>query len=379
MKTKFIPRVYSNDQATLYLHITGQGIRKRVNLDIQISKKDWSQKNQRLIISSKVPENEQKKNQDLNLILENVDAKIINIKTVYRLTEQVLTPEKLADELINNLPRVNFCSFFQHVLDEEKERVTLGTHKRMKSVLKKIKTYNEYLIFTDLNINWFENYKNHLYKIGNQKTTINANIKAIKKILRLAIRSGIKIPVNIDDIKAGSTSGSKVSLEQQEIKLLYKYHESEFIYDSHRLILGYFLFSCVTGLRYSDVIAINRKSVADDFIQFKSQKTQKIQIIKLNAAAKKLIQVNERLFVDTFENQYINRELKIIARNLGIKKKVTFHISRHTFATSFLRAGGKVEKLQQLLGHSDIRTSMIYSHIVADEANKEMYLLDNLF
>ncbi|MNY74644.1 Tyrosine recombinase XerD [compost metagenome] len=64
---------------------------------------------------------------------------------------------------------------------------------------------------------------------------------------------------------------------------------------------------------------------------------------------------------------------------LKIQKKVTFHVARHTFATSFLRAGGQVEKLQLLLGHSDINQTMIYSHIVQADANAEVFLIDNLF
>ena len=64
---------------------------------------------------------------------------------------------------------------------------------------------------------------------------------------------------------------------------------------------------------------------------------------------------------------------------LKIHKKVTFHVARHTFATSFLRAGGQVEKLQLLLGHSDISQTMIYSHIVQADANAEVFLIDSLF
>ena len=64
---------------------------------------------------------------------------------------------------------------------------------------------------------------------------------------------------------------------------------------------------------------------------------------------------------------------------LKIHKNVTFHVARHTFATSFLRAGGKVEKLQRLLGHTDIKQTMIYAHIVQADANSEILLLDDIF
>jgi site-specific recombinase XerD len=99
----------------------------------------------------------------------------------------------------------------------------------------------------------------------------------------------------------------------------------------------------------------------------------------LNAGARKLVEENENLFVKKFADQHINDELKKIMRNLGITKKISFHCARHTFATSFLKVGGKVEMLKELLGHSSINQTMIYVHIVQADANKEIFLLDNLF
>ncbi|MDN3665644.1 phage integrase SAM-like domain-containing protein [Algibacter miyuki] len=380
MKTTFIPRNYeSKDFVPLYLHITGLGKRERLLLDIDIPKKLWSKKKQRVNFNKVEDAVQKKRLQDINLIIDNIDSKIINIKTVYRLSEIVLTPRTLKKELVEDLPRVNFCSFYQHALNEQKESLGPGTFRKLQSVLNKLKDYNDQVVFSELDLNWFEKYKLHLANIGNQKTTINSNIKSIKKFLHLAIKTGIKIPCNMDDIKSGSTLGNRVSLEPYELKKIKKYFDSEFVYKSHKTILGYFLFSCVTGLRFADVMSIRRESAQGDFIQFRAEKVDKMQTITLNLKAKELIAQDETLFVKRFTNEYVNRELKVIMRNLGIKKKVTFHVSRHTFATSFLRAGGKIEKLQLLLGHSDLRQSMIYNHIVAAEANKEIFLLDDLY
>jgi site-specific recombinase XerD len=379
MKTNFIPRKQRGNISSLYLHITGFSKRERLLLDIEIDHLFWSKKKQRLNLNKIEDPIIKKRFADINLIIDNVESKIINIKTVYRLSEIVLTPKKLKQELIEDLPRVNFCSFFQHAIDEEKNILEKGTYKKLQSVLNKLKRYNEEIIFTDLTENWFERYRIHLSKLGNQKTTISSNIKSIKKILRKALKSGIKIPCNIDDIKAGSTAGTKVALENYELKKIKKYLDSDFICDSHKLILSYFLFSCVTGLRFSDVMNLDRTAVLGDYIQFKAEKVDKLQTITLNASAKEIIEIEPRLFVAKLTNQYINRELKFIMKNLSIKKKITFHVSRHTFATSFLRAGGKIEKLKLLLGHSSLQQSEVYTHIVASEANKEIFLLDNLW
>ena len=113
------------------------------------------------------------------------------------------------------------------------------------------------------------------YSVLLNKKTQSMTIPEIRKALKV----GIKIPCAIDDIKAGSTSGSKVALEPFELKKIKDYYDSEFINNHRKLILGYFLFSCVTGLRYSDVMNIDRDAVQGNFIQFKSIKVDKVQTI----------------------------------------------------------------------------------------------------
>jgi integrase len=378
MKTKFVPRKYKKQQLPLYLHITGNSERERLLLDIQINKKYWCDKSQRIDLRSVKEEKLKKQLEDVNLIIDNIDSKITNIKTVYRLSEIVLTPKKLKKELLEDLPRVNFCSFFSYSLKEERNLLKPGTYRRLESVLNKLKKYDDQIIFSDITVQWIEKYKIHLSKLGNRKTTINSNIKVIKKFLRKAENVGIKFPCKLDDIKAGSTTGTKTALEQFELVKLKKYFDSEFINKNHKLILGYFLFSCMTGLRFEDVMNLQRENMLNNTFQFKAEKVQKTQTITLNNTAKYIIQSDEKLFVKKLTNEYINRELKKIMRNIGITKKISFHCSRHTFATSFLKAGGKVEDLQKLMGHSTINQSMDYVHIVAADANKNIFLLDNL-
>ena len=77
-------------------------------------------------------------------------------------------------------------------------------------------------------------------------------------------------------------------------------------------------------------------------------------------------------------NQKVNAYLKEIAVGCKIKKTLTFHLARHTFATTFLISGGKVEVLQKLLSHSRIDTTMIYVHITRDVERKQLQLLDYL-
>jgi len=374
MKTNFRIRNYksSSDLSPIYLHISGHSKRERLNLDIHVNNKYWNEKTQRLS-----PVNNKQK--DLNLILDNVQSKITSIMIVYRLSEKILTPYLLKKELVDGLPRVNFCAFFEHSLNDEKSLMKTGTYRRYKSVHAKLKKFSAEIIFTEITEAWFTRYRKYLKSLGNCNTTINANIIGIKKYLKIAVKSGIKLSFNLDDIKVGSTAGNRISLTPLEIKKAFGFYKSEYILENHRLILGYFLFSCMTGLRISDVQALTRNDIVDTDFSFVSKKTEKDQTIFINAKAKEIILTDPNLFIKKFSDKHLNEEIKVIMHQLGITKKISFHVARHTFATSFIRMGGSVEKLQILLGHSDIKQTMIYVHIVAQEANESIYLLDNLF
>ena len=80
----------------------------------------------------------------------------------------------------------------------------------------------------------------------------------------------------------------------------------------------------------------------------------------INNTCRKILDYDDKIFVEKITAKTINETIKKIASFLGIKKSISAHVARHTFATNYLRMGGKVENLQILLGHSKIETTMIY-------------------
>jgi integrase/recombinase XerD len=374
LKTNFIIRkdvVTKNGSCPIYLHITGNSKRVTINLQLHVEKKYWNEKLQR---ANPIDQH----HQDLNLVLEHILSKVSATKIKYRLNDQILTPEVLKDELIEGNHRVNFVAYIKYKIEQNK-KLTVGTRRRYAAVANNLSNYKEGLLFTDITEKFIDKYRNQMYADGKEATTINSNIIAIKHYLKLAKKDGIKIQVDLDDIKGGKTTGNRTSLTPQEVRTLCRYYFDRKLDTERQLALGYFLFACMTGLRISDIQELKRTQLLSRDFAFKNFKTSKDQIIALNKMAKKILEFTPKLFESRLHANTINKYLKRIAKNNRIYKPLSFHVARHTFATNFLRMGGQVQHLQKLLAHSKLETTMIYVHILAEEANAEIHKLDDLF
>ena len=373
MKTRFSIRkdIQVDGKCPVYLNIAGNA--RRINLKLYVDPQFWLRDKKRV-----KPLN--KELADFNLLLDNIDAKITNIKTLYRLSEVPLTAELLEQDFLNKLSKINFVAFFKTALEMERAKLTEGSFNRHYSVYKKLLSYNPNIAFNELNLLWFDKYRYHLkFKLSNQDTTIAANMASIKKFLTIAQEHGVKLCFDLKKLEVGDTKGNRVYLNEQELEKLFKFYNSEFINSSYKLVLGYFLFSCMTGLRISNVQKLERRELLANDFSFVTAKSKTDKNIMLNYKAKEIIGACDTLFVTKFTDQYMNRELQKMMKSIGITKHVSFHVARHTFATLFLKMGGKMEMLQMLLGHSNITQTMVYVHIVQAEANKEIFLLDRLF
>lgn len=74
----------------------------------------------------------------------------------------------------------------------------------------------------------------------------------------------------------------------------------------------------------------------------------------------------------------MRRALKKAIAQAGICKPVTVHILRHSFATHLLQSGTDIRTVQELLGHSDVSTTMIYTHVLKVAAGGTSSPLDSL-
>lgn len=69
-----------------------------------------------------------------------------------------------------------------------------------------------------------------------------------------------------------------------------------------------------------------------------------------------------------FDESNLNKLIKMAARKAGIRKPVSCHTLRHSFATHLLQSGADIRTVQQQLGHADVKTTEIYTHVLKQGA-----------
>lgn len=151
-----------------------------------------------------------------------------------------------------------------------------------------------------------------------------------------------------------------------------------------------FLFCCFTGLRHSDMVALRWRDIqqtdAGEIIRLSSMKKTKQPVtVPLGAQSKALLpdrngaSPDEKVFPNAPTISTADRALKIMAKRAGIEKTITFHCSRHTFATLTLTAGGDIYTTSKLLGHTSVLTTEIYADVVMEKKTEAIQKLNDIF
>lgn len=353
----------------LYVQVFINKQRKKFPLNLSVPPMLFDKKKQRVL-----PKHPYHK--DYNLIIEKFLAEINTIEINYRLSGAILDIEKLTNEILNPSSWICFVTFWDEELKYQKSVLKPGTYRQQKSALEKLRKFKSTIYFYEINKQLIDDITIYLKAVKkNEENTISTFFKNFKKYLNIAIEKGIQINLDRNDIKRGNFKSNRTFLMPNEINKMYNYWRSDFISDLHKNITARFLFSCFTGLRISDIQELNQDNILEDYLVFVSQKTGKLQRIQLNKTAQEFINAYS-VFDGNYTPEYINRTLKDICKICAIKKRVSYHVSRHTFATNFLISGGNVTVLQKLLGHSKIEDTMIYVHIAESVTDIQILNMD---
>lgn len=196
-----------------------------------------------------------------------------------------------------------------------------------------------------------------------------------KRVMLLACKEyGMESPYA--DFRIKHINGKREYLNTSEVMALVRLLDAGTLESGTLCALKKYLFSChVGGLRISDIHSVGVDDIYDGVLVLVPQKTsgqsKRVQIPVPDDWHRWVQYTTGARFFDVQADQYINRCLKQCAKLAGITKQLTFHTARHTYATGFLNAGGKVEVLQRIMGHTDIKTTMVYVHISRERLKEE--------
>lgn len=158
---------------------------------------------------------------------------------------------------------------------------------------------------------------------------------------------------------------------------------------SHEIVKRAFLFSCYCGLRLSDVYALKWKDIVRDGdiwrVGIVMKKTATPNYLPLSKQAMTWMPErgeagdNDNIFSRLPKGQYLNDLIKAWVKEAGLSKHVTFHTSRHTFATMLLTLGADLYTVSKLLGHANVKTTQIYGKIVDQKKDDAVSRIDKAF
>lgn len=295
-----------------------------------------------------------------------------------------LTEESINAFLNNNEEdSVDFISFYENNIDKYLKR---GTTKEHYYTLNVLKEFRNRIPFKAINLKLIMEIDNFLKGKGFMKNTIYKHHQHIKRFLKIAEMQGLFDVKNnpYQHFKVSKEKSERTNITAKELERIEQLDYDENFYDL-KLAKDLFLFSCYTGLRFSDVQTLEKSHIKDSaeglVIVKRMEKVPKPIVLPLDllfeGKPKIIIQEylertnGDRVFPEV-SNQHINRLLKTIAYDAKIKTRLTFHVARHTFGSLLAEITQNPYLIMNLMGHADIDTSMIYIHLSQERINRQL-------
>lgn len=248
--------------------------------------------------------------------------------------------------------------------------LTVYSHLETFMLQKKKRTDMAYKELTKDFIDSFDSYLRN--EKGLSANTIWIYTMPILSLTDKAWRRGIIRTDPFSEYKLEMEETDRGYLTEEELR---KIASTTFTDKQTNLVRDLFLFGCFTGLSYIDVKTLTYDKIqhmdfdGEEWIITRRVKTKVSSNVPLMDISKELIERYKGLAKDNYvfpmpNNSTCNDHLKKIAEACGINKHVTYHLSRHTFATTvYLCNGGTIEALSKILGHKHISTTQIYAEV----------------
>lgn len=288
-----------------------------------------------------------------------------------------------------NGSNVLFFDYYNALVEKRRGVETQGNWGNWKCCKKHLERYErrKKITFADITPKWVEGFRTYLdkeaYAYGcdfrNRKELhpLSENSKQsyfnkLRACLRQAIEDGIIVQNPMRGIEGfKGIEGTRMYLTIDEVKTA-----AQTTCDSE-LIKRAFLFSCLTGLRRSDIVKLTWSDISEQSgftrIIFRQKKTKGQEYLDITEQAAELLgergKATDKPFGALPCTGYTNYEIKTWLGRAGINKRITFHCARHSFAVMMLDLGTDIYTVSKLLGHRELNTTQIYAKVL--DKNKQ--------
>ncbi len=387
-------KVNEKGEMPLYIRIIKGRKTKFISLGIKVHPNLWNK--DKLRVKPQYP-NSGRVNALIAKKMADAEATAVDIER----KNKSVTSRKIKDAVMGKAS-ASLINFMEEYLTALKAKGKTGTHDKVNATLLKLKSYLKHsdLMFEDFDLDFLKKYERYLRDdLGNAPNTIHSNLKIFRKVFNDAVREDIiELQQNpFTKFKLSWEKTHKEYLTEEELLEIEKVKLNEGTVISHHRNM--FVFAAYAGgIRISDLLQLRWSNYDGSHIRIFTQKTKESISIKLPVVAIKIIESyskdQERKSTDfifpllksgtdysspeilfkaiSSNTAYANKNLKEIIKKTKIEKDISFHSSRHTWATRALKKGMRLEYVSKLMGHGSLKTTMIYAKIINSELDKAM-------
>ncbi|MGG7662055.1 site-specific integrase [Dyadobacter sp. BHUBP1] len=381
---------YQAGELPIYMRITVDGDRFEMAIKRQCEPERWN------AAAGRKQGNKEDVRQ-LNAYLDSIQAKVYQAQeSISNLGKQV-TAARIKDRLLGIQERPNtICEIFREHNEQMRELVgkdfVKTTYNRYVTALKNLEEFLRYkynasdIRLDELDYDFISNYA--FYLKAKRNISHNVTMKYLvyfKKIVLICVKKGWLLRDPFIEFSLARRDADRFPLDEDELIVI---EERDFRNERLTIVRDIFLFCCYTGLSYADVKNLSNAHISSGFdgrrwITIKRQKTDVPSRIPLLPVPEAILNKylghvkcqNDRL-LPILSNQKMNAYLKEIGDVCGINKEITFHLARHTFATTVTLANDvAIESVSKMLGHKNIKTTQHYAKIVDKKISVDMISL----
>lgn len=386
--------VKKDGRCRFYIQLTLNRKVKRVPLNLFIQPEYYNSKTKRIRDVKDVSDVKEK-----NLFLQEKENEFEQIILDLERKGQAISFSNILNLYESSLVNDSFIAFARKRIEEERSVVKASSTESLETGLLQLEKYQPKVTIYEIDEDWLEKYRNHMItKLNFKQNTVYNYMAMVRKFLTYAHKKGIIKTNPFNNFSISKEEVPKDFLTLDELEKLHKFYQREellkmtksapggrtfLIGAKHQETLQHILISCYSGLRHSDITNLRYKHIQNDMIIMPMGKSrlhkQKILRIPITDKLRSVLDLSEDKQPDDFvyagyvrSRSDINPIVRKIMEKAGIKKYMTFHCTRHTFAVCALTLGMSIETVSDIMGHSDLKTTQIYAKVIDDKRIDEM-------